>query len=324
MKEIPGIIDVHHHMVPREYVEALKNIGVTTSLGRNLPPWDAAEIVEFMDQNGIATSYVSVTTPGVYFPHAKDPLDIAIRLSRQMNDYCAGVVRDYPGRFGAFATLPLPDIDAALVELRYALDELNFNGVTLLSNYDGYYLGDPRFDRLLAELNRRKTVVFVHPTPPPGLELSHFGFPELMVEAPFDTTRTACSLVLRGQTEKYPDIRFILAHAGGTLPYLVERVRGTAVFLQLGEAIPKGFGHYMKQFYYDLASSATPCALSSLTRSVDTSHILFGSDHVFVSEAGTAWNINGLRGYGEFTADDIAAIEYRNARELFAGKRGMP
>ena len=324
MQNPQGIIDVHHHMVPQEYIEALKNVGITTSLGRNLPHWGAAEILEFMDRNGIATSYVSVTTPGVYFPMAKDPLDIATSLSRQMNEYCAGLVRDHPGRFGGFATLPLPDIDAALAELRYAFDVLKFDGVTLLSNYDGYYLGDPRFDRLLAELNRRKAIVFVHPTPPPGFELSHVGFPEFMLEAPFDTTRTACSLVLRGQTEKYPDIRFILAHAGGTLPYLVERVRGAAMFLQLGEAIPKGFEYYLKQFYYDTASSAAPSALSSLTRLVDSSHILFGTDHVFVSQTGVTWTIDGIRGYNGFTEDDIAAIEYGNARTLFPGMRGMP
>jgi len=324
MQETPGIIDVHHHVIPREYIDSLAEIGIQSSLGRNLPHWDVADTLRVMDRNNVATSIVSISAPGVYFKEAKDPQDFAIRLSRQMNEICAELIRDYPGKFGAFAILPLPDIDAALAELKYALDVLNLDGVTLLSNYDGYYLGDPRFDRLLAELNRRKAVVFVHPMTPPGLEASHLGFPEMMMDVCFDTTRTAYSLVLKGQTEKYPDIRFILAHAGGTLPYIVARVAGAAAFCRLGRAIPKGLDYYLREFYYDTALSAAPCALSSLHSLVDSSRILFGSDYIFATDVAFELGRKGIRGYGKFSEDDIAAIEYVNARRLFPGKRGMP
>jgi predicted TIM-barrel fold metal-dependent hydrolase len=324
MQDTHGIIDVHHHVIPQEYIESLQKIGINSSLGRNLPHWDVAETLQVMDRNNIATSYVSISAPGVYFKEAKDPQDFAIRLSRQMNEICAALIRDHPGRFGAFAILPLPDVDDALVELRYALDVLHLDGITLLSNYDGYYLGDSRFDRLLFELNRRKAVVFIHPMTPPGLETSHLGFPEMMMDVCFDTTRTAYSLVLKGQTEKYPDIRFILSHAGGTVPYIVARVKGAAMFCQLGNAIPKGLDYYLQRFYYDTALSAAPCALSSLHTLVDPSHILFGSDYLFSTDVAFERGRKGIREYGRFTEDDIAAIEYGNSLALFSEKSGMP
>ncbi len=146
--------------------------------------------------------------------------NFSIQVFEQSNEICAGLRADHPHRFGAFATSPVPDIDAALEGLQHALDGLKLDGVILLSNYDGYYLGDPRFDRLFAELNRRKAVVFIHPATPPGFEQSHFGFPESMMDVCFDTTRTAFSLIINGVTRKYPDVRFILAHAGGTVPYI--------------------------------------------------------------------------------------------------------
>jgi len=320
MQDTHGIIDVHHHIIPQEYIESLQQIGIHSSLGRNLPHWDMEETIRVMDRNNVATSFLSVSAPGVYFKNAKDPLDFAISLARQMNETCAGLIRDHPDRFGAFAILPLPDIDASLAELRYALDVLHLDGVILFSNYDAYYLGDPRFDRLLAELNRRKAVVFVHPVTPPGFEASHLGFPEMMMDVCFDTTRTAYSLVLKGQTEKYPDIRFILSHAGGTVPYIVARVKGAAMFCQVGNAIPKGLEYYLQSFYYDTALSAAPCALSSLHALVDPSHIIFGSDYLFATDVAFERGRRGLREYGRFTEDDISAIEYGNARDLFPGK----
>jgi predicted TIM-barrel fold metal-dependent hydrolase len=199
---------------------------------------------------------------------------------------------------------------------------LKLDGVTLLSNYDGYYLGDPRFDKLLSELNRRKAIVFIHPTTPPGLEESHLGFPEMMMDVCFDTTRTAYSLVLKGQTEKYPDIRFILAHAGGTVPYIAARVDLVAAFMQLNEAIPNGMEYYLKKFYYDTALSATPYAFSSLQNLVDTSHIVFGSDYIFSTAFSLGLTINGVESYAGFNAKDVAAIEYENALNLFPQRRG--
>src|SRR5882724_4177903 len=232
-REMLGLIDVHHHIVPDEYVKALSSKGITKGLGVPLPKWGLDTTLDVMDENGIATAIVSISAPGVYFANINEPVKFAKELSSSR-----------PGRFGAFATLPVPDVDAALEELEHALDKLELDGVIFLSNYDGYYLGDLKFEKLFAELNRRKAVVFIHPTTPPGIEKSHLGLPEGMLDVCFDTTRTAFSLIVNGVTKKYPDVRFILAHAGGTVPYMAARVSMTATLLAkmrgVGPAIADG------------------------------------------------------------------------------------
>ena len=293
------------------------NIGVKTSIGRTFPEWDVAKTLEVMDQNGIETSMVSISAPGVYFKEINHPMEFASDLARQTNEICAELISDHPERFGAFATLPLPDVDAAIEELKYALDALKLDGIVLLSNYDGYYLGDPRFDRLFFELNRRKAVVFIHPCTPPGIEKSHLGFPELMMDVCFDTTRTAYSLILRGMTQKYPDIRFILAHAGGTAPYIAMRVAWVSSFARIKEPIPEGLEYYLKKFYYDTAISSSPYVFASLQKLVGSSKVIFGSDYVFVSESGVSATIQNMREYTGFNEKDILAIEKENAMRLF-------
>jgi predicted TIM-barrel fold metal-dependent hydrolase len=202
----------------------------------------------------------------VYFKENDRRSAIAKDLSRQMNEICAGLMNDQPGQFGAFATLPLPDVDAALDELTYSLDELKLNGVILLTNYDGYYLGNPRFDELVAELNRRKAVVFIHPQSPPGQEQSYLGLPEAMLDVCFDTTRAAFSLIVNGVTKNYPDIRFILAHAGGAVPYMAGRVAITASML----ANPKG----PHQSLQTASAKSSPLPISSRKRCHNNSAII--------------------------------------------------
>ena len=349
-----GMIDTHHHIVPDEYVKALSRKGITKALGVPLPKWRLETALEVMDENEIAAAVLSISAPGVYFAGAGDPLPFARELSRRTNEICARLVAVRPQRFGAFATLPLPDIDGALQELEYALDELRLDGIILLSNYDGYYLGDPKFEPLHAELNRRKVVVFVHPATPPGLESSHLGLPEAMLDVCFDTTRTAFSLVVNGVMKRYPDISFILAHAGGTVPYLAARVGMTATLLAnahgigpaIGDAaglaarifpglrgsmpdllkyyinfkenvLPEGPDFYLKRFYYDAALSASPHVFASLLTVVDSSRILFGSDYVFATREAVPLTLQGLCDYPAFTAADRAAIARDNATRLF-------
>lgn len=349
-----GLIDVHHHLVPREYANALEKLGVTKGLGVQLPKWDVSKSLDIMDEHGIATSVLSISAPGVYFKDRDPSGSIAVSLSRQMNELCADLIRDHPGRFGAFATLPMPHIDAALAELAYSLDELHLHGLVLLTNYDGYYLGDSRFDRLFAELNRRRAVVFIHPQSPPGQELSHLGLPEAMLDVCFDTTRTAFSLVVNGVTKKYPAIRFILAHAGGAVPYMAGRVGVTASMLaglkgaapivadgigklaaishrledrlpeQLNyylrvkqNVLPEGPDYFLSRFYYDTALAASPHTFASLLTIVDSSHIVFGSDYIFATDAAVPTTIRGIHDYNAFTPDDLRAIERESALTLF-------
>jgi predicted TIM-barrel fold metal-dependent hydrolase len=351
---ITGIIDVHHHIVPKEYAKALSLKGVTKALGVPLPKWSLETALDVLDGNDIATAIVSISAPGVYFGTVEEPLAFARELARRTNEICAELVAAHPARFGAFATLPLPDVDLALAEVGYTLDQLKLDEVILLSNYDGYYLGDPKFEAVHAELNRRKAVVFIHPSTPPGLDQSHLGLPEAMLDVCFDTTRTAFSLVVNGVMKRYPDISFILAHAGGTVPYLAARVGTTATLLAnthgigpaIGDAtgfitrifpglrgsmpdllkyyidfkeniLPEGPDFYLKRFYYDTALSASPHVFASLLTVVDSSRILFGSDYVFATREAVPLTIQGVRDYTSFTAADIAAIARENAVRLF-------
>jgi len=351
---VRGLIDVHHHIVPKEYARALAKLGVTKGLGVQLPKWDVNRTLDVMAEHGISSAVVSISAPGVYFKENDRRSVIARDLSRQTNEICAGLIRDHPGHFGAFATLPVPDIDAALDELAYSLDELSLNGVILLTNYDGYYLGDARFDELFAELNRRKAVVFIHPQSPPGQEQSHLDLPEAMLDVCFDTTRTAFSLIVNGVTKKYPEIRFILAHAGGAVPYLAGRVAITASMLanldgaasvvadgigkvfslshkleekmpeQLSyylrfkhNVLPEGPDYFLRQFYYDTALSASPHCFSSLLTVTDCSHIVFGTDYIFATEAAIPATISGIHDHDGFTQDDVDAIARETALTLF-------
>jgi predicted TIM-barrel fold metal-dependent hydrolase len=348
------LIDVHHHIVPKEYVQVLSKLGVTKGLGVPLPKWNVEKTLEVMDKNGISTAILSISAPGVYFKEKDPGMKVAKELSRQTNEIMAGLIADHPGRFGAFATLPLPDVEAALEELTHALDALRLDGVILMSNYDGYYLGDQRFNKLFAELNRRKAVVFIHPDTPPGIEQSHLGLPESMMDVCFDTTRTVFSLIVNGVTKNYPDIRFILAHAGGTVPYIAARVSITASMLEnakgagpmIGDGIgmvtsvfpkleeklpdvlkyylnfkknvlPEGPDFFLKNFYYDTALSASPHAFASLQTLVDSSHIVFGTDYIFATEAAVPMTVKGVRGYKGFDKNDLAAIENENLVRLF-------
>lgn len=351
MDEKSKIIDVHHHIVPKEYVKSLSDEGVKKAIGVNFPGWNVNKALKIMDKYGISKSILSISAPGVYFKDKN--LELAMELSRLTNDTCRGLINDHPDRFGAFGTLPLPDIDAALEELKYILDELKLDGVVLLTNYDGYYLGDSRFDKLFIELNRRKAVVFIHPATPPGFEQSHLGFPEAMMDVCFDTTRTVFSMIVNGVTKNYPDIRFILSHAGGTVPYtaarlsvlssLFEGLGGVApyiaeganlfthlipklrdnfpeqlnLYLNFKENMPDGPEVYLKRFYYDTALSASPHAFACLQTLVDSSQIIFASDYVWATEPAVPTTIKGIREYEGFNANDISNIMNDNALKLF-------
>ena len=353
MVQADGAIDVHHHIVPKEYIDSLSEKGVKKALGVRFPKWDAKKTLDVMDGAGIAAAVVSISAPGVYFKEAVDPIGFAVDLSRQMNEFCTGLIENYPGRFGAFATLPLPDIDAALKELGHAMDSLKLDGVILLSNYDGFYLGDPRFEKLFTELNRRKAVVFVHPTSPPGIEQSLLNLPEAMMDVCFDTTRTAFSLMVNGVTKRHPDVRFILAHAGGTVPYIAGRVNvlsslfaslgGAAaalgkgigllssvvpgmkeslpdelsIYLRVKDNMPEGPDAYLRRFYYDTAVSASPHVFSSLQTVAENSHVLFGSDFPFATQTAVPLTIDGVKGYNGFDSRAQEAIMRGNAAGLF-------
>jgi 6-methylsalicylate decarboxylase len=303
-------IDVHQHFLPPTYLSALTERGI--NVGAELPflEWDVQSTLALMDRHDIATAIVSLSEPGVYFGDRFFARDQA----RRCNEYAAELMRSYSARFGAFAILPLPDVDLALRELEYALDTLRLDGVVLLSNSDGRYPGDPLFDELFTELNRRNAVVFIHPTVPAINRHLQLKLPPFLVEFVFDTTRAVVNLLYSGTLDRCPDIRFILAHAGGTVPYLAQRIAMGQIMLS---GAPQGTITYLKQLYYDIALSTSPYVLHSLQELVDASRILFGSDYPFAPEMATDLVIRGLKRHAGFDEAARAMIERENALELF-------
>ena len=308
-----GRIDVHHHILPAEYVSALARLGVDAGGGVPFPKWSAAGALEMLDRQGIATAVTSVSAPGIHFGD-----DAAARkLATQCNEISARLVADHPIRFGAFAILPLPDVQGALLELEHALDVLRLDGVVLLSSHsDGSYPGDPRFEELMRELDRRRAVAFVHPVVPKSSQGIGLDVPGFIGEFTFDTTRAAMNLVWTGTVERCPHVRFILSHAGGTTPYLAVRMNGMALSPAFRERAPKGVLHYLQSFYYDTALSANPHALRSLQELVGPDHVLFGSDFPFAPEAIAKASIEGLARYDGFDAAALHAVEHSNALAL--------
>lgn len=314
MTEAPHRIDTHHHIVPPEYVRALADIGITGAIGASFSAWDPETTLAVMDRNGIQTAITSISAPGVFF----GDVDFARTLARRCNEISARLAIDYPGRFRALATLPLPDAEASLAELAYTADTLKLDGVVLLTNYAGRYLGDPVFETVFSELNRRRTPVFVHPTDPVAGNILGPHIPNFLFEVTFDTTRAIANLIFSGTLERYPDIPFIFSHAGGTAPYLALRIAGGTLFIPgAAEKAPQGAIAYLKRLYYDTALSASPYALSSLRELVDPSHILFGSDYPFASEFILDVMAKGLQSFNSFGVEELSAIERDNAARIF-------
>ncbi len=310
----PHRIDVHHHILPQEYVQALDSIGASNSGGASLPTWSLDAALALMDNQGIATAITSISSPGVYF----GDINFARDLAQRCNEFSARLISDYPQRFGALALLPLPDVNAALEEISYALDTLKLDGVILLASYGDQYLGDSAFDEAFAELHRRKATVLLHPTTPPGSDVPMLNLPAFIVEFVFDTTRAVANLIYNGTLERYPDISIIVAHAGGTVPYLAQRFAiAPEIIPQLGERAPQGAIAYLKRLYYDTAISATPHALRSLQELVEPTQILFGSDYPYMQEHFIERSIKELAAYDGFNNDDRQLIERDNALKLF-------
>ena len=300
------VIDVHHHVAPPAFVRELIARGI------NEPPqfnWTVQKSLDDMDKAGVATAIISITTPGVWFGDD----GAARRLARHCNDYAATLMRDHPGRFGMFASLPLPDVDGSLEEIAYAFDTLKADGVGLMTSFDDKWLGDPAFDPVMEELNRRKAVVYTHPT---VAECCRSILPVVhraVVEFQTDTSRAIGSVVFTGTAARYPDIRFIWSHGGGTMPFLYERyIRMPQLYPNVKANIPNGVDHELKKFYYDVAQVAHPAALASLVKVAPTSQILFGTDFPYRTSAD---HVKGVTEF--FTSDaDRRAITRDNAVTL--------
>jgi predicted TIM-barrel fold metal-dependent hydrolase len=303
----PHRIDIHHHLIPPRFVaELTKHVK-----GENTPRgWSPAKSIEDMDKNGIATSIASLMQPQLTFGDAA----FGRRLARESNDYGAGLVRDFPGRFGLFATLPMLDVEGSLKEIAYALDVLKADGIGLMTSYRGKYLGDPVFWPVWEELNRRKAVVYNHPL---SVDCCRNPIPQFIqnsaIEYATDTTRMIASLLFSGAAARFPDIRWIHSHGGGTMPFLYARfTRQEAATKDREKLLPSGVAHEIRKFHYDTAQANHAGALAALLKLAPVSQVMFGTDYPYRPCAET---VAGLAAYG-FTVAELAAIERTNALRL--------
>src|SRR5262245_53134980 len=302
----PFRIDVHHHLVPPGYLDAVAG---QRQGGGGRVKWSPAMSIEDMDKSGIAVSLISLIQP------AASSADAALsrRLARESNEYAARLARDHPGRFGSFATLPLLDVDGSLKEIEYALGTLKADGIGLMTSYQNKYLGDESFAPVWAELNRRKAVVYTHPLTPECCRNTVTGLPPGVVEYATDTTRTIASLVFSGTAARYPDIRWIFSHSGGTMPFLLSRFTRQEMDMKerAKERMPNGVMHELRKFHYDTAQGNHTGALFALMKIVTPSQVLFGTDFPFRDGAE---EIGGLSAF--FKGEELRAIERDNALKL--------
>jgi predicted TIM-barrel fold metal-dependent hydrolase len=308
----PRRIDVHHHCYPAKWFAAKRSaiLGSSDNPSSIMTEWTPARAIEQMDRHGIATAMASVGNPGIWFGDVAE----ARELQCSCNEYMADMARDFPGRFGVFAALALPDVEGCLREIEYAFDTLKVDGVHLLTSYGDKWPGDPAFDPVMAELNRRKAAVFIHPTAPDCCGSLKTGAPQSILELPFDEARAIGSLVFNGVVSKYRDIRFIFTHAGGPMPVLSARMEQLMRNPKVAERVPEGIGAALKTLYFDVANSTiNPSAMAAIMALAPASNLMFGSDFPYVAIDKTIGGLDGMK----LTADMRAAINRDNAAKLF-------
>ncbi len=309
---MPGLIDVHHHFMSQAYLDAV-GVERAASPGSSghVEPWSADRSLEFMDMAGIEAAVVSVSAPGIDM----DSADATARLARECNEAQADMVRSHPKRFGSLAILPLPDIDLSLHEIAYTFDVLNADGVVLLSNYSGEYIGAPSFWPVFEELDRRSAVAFFHPVAPEGYR-GFSGVSLSTMEFPFDTTRAIMSMLHAGTPERFPRVKMIFSHAGGAMPYIAGRTavlsRRNNAFQLSGDRLAPALGG----LYFDMTQSLNPATFAAIRALVPMDHLLFGSDCPFAREPQVRAVLTELDGLGLPPAER-AKLERSNALTLF-------
>jgi predicted TIM-barrel fold metal-dependent hydrolase len=298
-------IDTHHHIVPPSYAAWLESRGITAG-GLAIPDWSEEGALELMEAEGTATGIFSVSTPGV---HLGDDIE-AREKAREVNEFAAGVVSRNPGRFGFFATLTLPDVEGAIAELTYAMDTLRADGVVLISNVRGTYLGYESWTPLFDELNRRQAVVFIHPGDLPCEPVP--GVPPYAADFLLDTTRAAINIAKAGWLERFPEVKFVLSHAGGFVPYAAQRI---AHVVSADKSNEGGLAR-LRRFYFDTALSSSPYALPALLAFADPSRITFGSDWPYANRDRSVDFTRMLEAF-PLTEAQRQAIYRGNAERLF-------
>jgi predicted TIM-barrel fold metal-dependent hydrolase len=311
------LIDVHHHFFPAEYIGPLTRWAKANRIGAAVQKaqaeWTADRAVEEMDRASLDRAVLSTSTPGVYFGDGAE----AVRLARVCNEHAARMAADHPGRFGSFASVPMPDVDATLAEIAYALDTLGADGIGMPTSFDGRWPGDALFQPIWSELDRRGAIVYFHPVAPDCCSALMDYVPASVVEVPQDTNRAVVSLLFSGTFARYPRIRWIFSHAGAGVPMLAGRMmnavtRSRDIEQRVG---PDGVLGALRKLHYDTANSAYAPTLAGLLALAPLEHVLFGSDYPYLT---ISENFEQLATLG-LTPEQRAAIEGANASALGLG-----
>lgn len=276
-------IDVHVHTIPEAFKAAARAAGQGATITSGFPSWSITEQLGFMDRHDIAVAIGSISQPGAHFGDDA----AAARLARVLNEESAAMVAARPDRFGAFAVLPLPNVAAALDEIRYAIGTLKMDGVGLLASYNGVFLGDPAFDPVLALLNEMALPVLIHPALAPTSRQLTTNYPGFMAEFVIDTTRAVVHMIFTGVMERFPNTKFILSHAGGTIPFISWRLSMAPLIdpTRFGNRTPEWVMDQVRRFWFDTAISSGAQTFAALDVVADPSHALFGSDWPYCPDA---------------------------------------
>lgn len=325
----PTRIDTHAHFLPDFYREALSAAGHEKPDGMPaIPPWSESAHLSFMSEQGVTKSYLSISTPGVHLQPGDDAA--AAKLARQCNNLAADLSRRHPAQFGSFASIPLPNIDLALAEIAYVFDELHADGITMLTNYHGVYLGDSRLEPMWSELNRRKAKVFLHPTTPCTCDAATgqvhrfqpMSYPNPMMEFFFDTTRAVVNLILTGTISRHPEITFLIPHCGAALPPLIDRFSSFATRILATDdvkfSVEDIYRIFRQRFYYDLAGFAMQNQIHGTLRWAGPDRLLYGSDFPYTPPQGIKFQADVMdKVAAELWSDEVIERVYNgNARAL--------
>ena len=306
------VIDLHHHVIP-DFYWAVANEGGNAAGGINPPPWSLDAAIAYLDEARIDVAVPSISTPGVHFGD-----DAAGRsLARRVNEYLADIKRDRPDRFGAFAALPLPDVEGSLEQIEYALDVLELDGVSIFTNAGGSYLGDSRFDPVLAELQRRGAVVFVHPTASPDPIAHTLGLPDTLLDYPVDTSRAIAKLHYSNTFARTPDVKYVFVHAGGTIPYLASRFAIVDEMDVIPGAQERGaFADILPRLYWDTASAFSDPVLHLLRSVAGLGNVMFGTDYPYPRDAISIGGLRQLQNTSELDPGERRAVLGGSAARL--------
>jgi predicted TIM-barrel fold metal-dependent hydrolase len=303
-------IDVHHHMLPKEWIAAASPHKAGGHWAPHVLQWSPQGSIDNMDRYGISTAILSIGLPGVWW----GDVDAARKLSRWLNEYAASLVRDYPGRFGFFATLPMPDVEGSIAEIGYALDVLGADGIGMLTSYDNTWPGDPRFDAVFAELSRRNAVTYFHPTVPGCCQGITPDIPVATIEYTFDTTRAITNLLFTGSFARHTGVRWIFSHGGGTIPFLAGRIDHIAGSSEkIAARLPEGVEPALRRLNFELATATHAPSLAATRALMPVERLLMGTDYPYVE---TAPILEGLAAC-PLDPRERRLIEAENALALF-------